>query len=219
MAVILAVTTAKTGGDGWESNPPRTPQQRPADGFEDRGEHQLPYIPDDRARLATGLDGYTLGDWGLAFTATAGAAAALTGLLFVALSINLRQIIANPGLVGRAVEVLIVLSAALILSVLLLMPGQPSGAAALETGITAVAVSAVSARIQIRTDRRALGISGLGFAARVIGAHTGPFLLMVGAISLLAQNGGGLYWVVPALIAMIVVSIIGAWIMLVEIVR
>src|SRR5712692_3844332 len=25
------------GGDGWESNPPRTPQQRPANSFEDRG--------------------------------------------------------------------------------------------------------------------------------------------------------------------------------------
>src|SRR6266849_2401257 len=34
---MLAVITAKTGGDGWESNPPRTPQQRPANGFEDRG--------------------------------------------------------------------------------------------------------------------------------------------------------------------------------------
>src|SRR5438270_10624931 len=45
VAVVLAVTTADLGGDGWESNPPRTPQQRPADGFEDRGEHQLPYIP------------------------------------------------------------------------------------------------------------------------------------------------------------------------------
>src|SRR5712664_1553486 len=37
LAVILAVIEAKTGGDGWESNPPRTPQQRPANGFEDRG--------------------------------------------------------------------------------------------------------------------------------------------------------------------------------------
>jgi hypothetical protein len=150
---------------------------------------------------------------------TASAAAALTGLLFVALSINLRQIIANPGLIARAVEVLIVLSAALILSTLLLMPGQPTGAAAIEIIITAVAVSAVTARIQISTDRRALGISRLAFATRIIGAHTGSFLLVVGAISLLAQTGGGLYWVVPALLAMIVVSIIGAWIMLVEIVR
>ena len=45
MAVILAVISQEVGGDGWESNPPGTPQQRPADGFEDRGEHQLPYIP------------------------------------------------------------------------------------------------------------------------------------------------------------------------------
>jgi hypothetical protein len=37
VAVILAVTTAESGGDGWESSPPRTPQQRPANGFEDRG--------------------------------------------------------------------------------------------------------------------------------------------------------------------------------------
>jgi hypothetical protein len=80
-AVSLAVITAKFGGDGWESNPPRTPQQRPADGFEDRGEHQLPYIPDDRARLTAGLDGYSLGNWSLAFSETASAAAALTDRL------------------------------------------------------------------------------------------------------------------------------------------
>ena len=42
---MLAVVAMKSGGDGWESNPPRTPQQRPADGFEDRGRHQPPNIP------------------------------------------------------------------------------------------------------------------------------------------------------------------------------
>src|SRR2546430_11504462 len=52
MAAILAVISQEVGVDGWESNPPRTPQQRPADGFEDRGEHQLPYIPSAGARLA-----------------------------------------------------------------------------------------------------------------------------------------------------------------------
>src|SRR5579864_1393497 len=45
VAVNLAVITAEIGGDGWESNPPRTRQQRPANGFEDRGGHQPPYIP------------------------------------------------------------------------------------------------------------------------------------------------------------------------------
>src|SRR5579864_8434370 len=37
VAVFFAVIRHRFGGDGWESNPPRTPQQRPADGFEDRG--------------------------------------------------------------------------------------------------------------------------------------------------------------------------------------
>ena len=165
------------------------------------------------------MDGYSPGEWGLAFTATAGAAAALTGLLFVALSINLKQIVANPGLVARAIEVLIVLTAALLLSTLLLMPGQPSGAAAIEIIAVAIAVSAVTGRIHIRTDRKALGVSGFAFAMRVVGAHTGPLFLLVGGVSLLAGSGGGLYWVVPALLAMIVVSIIGAWVMLVEILR
>jgi hypothetical protein len=44
-------------------------------------------------------------------------------------------------------------------------------------------------------------------------------LLAVGAVSLLVHSGGGLYWVVPALLAMIAVSIIGAWVMLIEILR
>jgi len=165
------------------------------------------------------LDGYSLGAWGLAFTATAGASAALTGLLFVALSINLQQIIASPGLVARAIEVLVVLTAALVLSTMLLMPGQPNGAAGAEIIAIAIAVSAVAAWIQIRTDRKALGISGFAFAMRVVGAHTGPVFLAIGGVSFLAQNGGGLYWVVPALLAMIVDSIIGAWVMLVAILR
>ena len=37
VAVNLPVNAGKFGGDGWESNPPRTPQQRPANSFEDRG--------------------------------------------------------------------------------------------------------------------------------------------------------------------------------------
>ncbi len=49
VAVNLAVIDAEFGGDGWESNPPRTPQQRPANGFEDRGKHQPPNIP--RAKM------------------------------------------------------------------------------------------------------------------------------------------------------------------------
>ena len=43
------------------------------------------------------------------FTAQAGAFAALTGLVFVALSNNLKKILESPGLPGRAGEAVILL--------------------------------------------------------------------------------------------------------------
>jgi hypothetical protein len=46
VAVILAVMAPGFGGDGWESNPPETPQQRLSDSFEDCGGHQSPDIPE-----------------------------------------------------------------------------------------------------------------------------------------------------------------------------
>jgi hypothetical protein len=57
------------------------------------------------------------------------------------------------------------------------------------------------------------------FAMRVAAAQASPLVMIVGGVSLLVENGGGLYWVVPAMIVAIVAAIIGAWVMLVEIVR
>ncbi len=54
---------------------------------------------------------------------------------------------------------------------------------------------------------------------RVVGGQLGPIFLIVGGVSLLAQRGGGLYWVVPALVAAMVTAIIGAWVVLVEAAR
>lgn len=165
------------------------------------------------------MDAYSTANWGLAFSATAGASAALTGLLFVALSINLKQVVASPGLVGRAVEALALLSSALLISILMLMPSQPVQAAAIETLSLAVVVAVLLISIHRRTDRRALGLSRRTFAIRIAGAQSGPVFLVIGAVSLLAQNGGGLYWVVPALLATMIDAIIGAWVMLVEVAR
>jgi len=41
----------------------------------------------------------------------------------------------------------------------------------------------------------------------------------VAGASLLAQAGGGLYWLVPAVILAIVAALIDAWVLLIEIVR
>lgn len=47
----------------------------------------------------------------------------------------------------------------------------------------------------------------------------GSIFLLVGGASLLAQNGGVLYWVVPALLIAMVAAIISAWVVLVEAAR
>ena len=157
--------------------------------------------------------------WAAAFAAIAGSAAALTGLLFVALSINLERVLKVPGLTGRAVEALMLLGGALVLSVLLLMPGQGAASAGIETFAVAVATLVWLLLIHVRVPRKALGLTGANFAFRVMGDDLGPILLLIGGISLWTQFGGGLYWVVPGLIAAMVSAIIGAWVMLVEILR
>ena len=67
---------------------------------------------------------YQPADWHDLFVASAGAAAALTGLIFVAVSINLAQILADRKLPTRAAETLSILVGLVLLSVFMLVPGQ-----------------------------------------------------------------------------------------------
>jgi hypothetical protein len=43
--------------------------------------------------------------------------------------------------------------------------------------------------------------------------------LILAAVTLLAQAGGGLYWLVPSVLAAITFGLINAWVLLVEILR
>ena len=68
------------------------------------------------------MHGYSIDGWDSFFVAGTGAAAALTGLVFVALSINLTQILSAPGLPGRAGETIAMLTEAVVISLLGLVP-------------------------------------------------------------------------------------------------
>jgi modulator of FtsH protease len=64
------------------------------------------------------------GQWQDFAVGVAGAAAALAGLLVVAISINVREILASRYLPPRAGGALVMLTTPLVLGLLLLIPGQ-----------------------------------------------------------------------------------------------
>lgn len=99
------------------------------------------------------VDPYQPELWHDFFLATAGAAAALTGLLFVALSLHLRYIATEPMYRDMARGSLIGLVLALVLSLLVLVR-QPDPWLAFETGFVALAYLAGFGGYQLLTMRR-----------------------------------------------------------------
>ena len=109
----------------WASPRPGSPSQRPAPLWPSAtgcGEPRIGVeVPDSSVAPYNDLA------WHDFFIGTIGTvAAALTGLLFVAISINLEQILKYPQLPGRAAGTLGILVSALVVSGFALAPGQGS---------------------------------------------------------------------------------------------
>lgn len=154
-------------------------------------------------------------DFGVAVT---GAAAALAGLVFVAISINLRSILSEPGVSGRAAEGVMTLVVALIGAALLLVPEQGTLLLGLEWIGLAVVFGAVLARAYIRARPVYAGRREI-LAGRIATHGTAVLALLVAGIATAGALSGGLYWFVPASLWTIVVGITDAWVLLVEILR
>ncbi|MGY1603299.1 hypothetical protein [Geodermatophilus sp. SYSU D00815] len=149
--------------------------------------------------------------------AVAGACAALTGLLFVAVSLNLARILEFRTLPGRAARTLGLLVALLVAGVLLLVPGQPDGALAAELGGLGLFLAA-SAGTSVRHVRH-----GESPHSRVVPAAAvllvPALALLVCGVSLAAGAGGGLYWLAAAVVTGMAGATVNAWVLLVEINR
>jgi hypothetical protein len=71
-----------------------------------------------------GLTAYDPSAWSDLFVATAGASAALAGLVFVAVSINIERILQFAGLPQRALQTVLLLLSVVLVSIIGLIPGQ-----------------------------------------------------------------------------------------------
>ncbi len=155
--------------------------------------------------------------WHDFFVGTIGASAAFTGLLFVAVSINLQQILKFPYLPGRAAGTLGVLLSALLISGFALAPAQGNRVLGVEIAATGVVVAAQAVRITPR--KPAAGEQESPRFRHLIVLLLPSLAAVAGGLSLLAGGGGGLYWVLAAVLLAFVAASINGWVLLVEILR
>ncbi len=160
-----------------------------------------------------------MSEWDNFFIAEVGASAALLGLLFVSISINLTRILSLPTLPGRAFGALMILLVVLIVSSLLLTPGQPTALIGAEILVIGAIGWAVIARIDLGVlgsarpeyKRRAWGLIVLNQAALILYVASGIVILSAGKV--------GLYLLVPAIIASFIKAALDAWVLMIEINR
>lgn len=161
---------------------------------------------------------YDPSEWSDLFVATAGATAALAGLLFVAVSINLDRILSETGLPDRALETVMMLLGALVVSIIGLIPGQSDGAVGFEIFLAGMLLAWLVVRLRLVYNPdapvpRAWLVSRWGIRL----FSTVP--LIFGGAGLMTGDGGGLYWVVAGIVFAIVGAVSNAWVLLVEIRR
>jgi len=163
------------------------------------------------------MDAPITAGWENFFVAEAGASAALTGLIFVAVSINLSRILSLPQLPGRAAQALLVLLPVLIISTFGLVPGQSASLLGTEilvvSGVAILGMSWRQLRDRVHVQRR-LWVVSLLLTSQV------PLLpFAVSGVLLIFGDPHALYWLVPGTVLSFSAGVLSAWVLLVEILR
>jgi hypothetical protein len=159
-------------------------------------------------------------DW-VAFATVAGAAAAsLTGLLFVAVSIRIDVIGPSPELRNRAAQTLLLFGTVVVISIVLAIPGQaygPLGAELIALGVMAGA-GMLTLDHRARSGADAPGPHAIGHVLDVIAPNAVTSVLVLFSGSLIAAGvHAGLYVLVLPIIAALVGGVASAWLLLTRI--
>ena len=157
--------------------------------------------------------------WENFFIAEVGASAALAGLVFVGISINLTRIMAITGLPERALEALIVLAAVLIMASLLLVPGQPPALIGVEVLVFGLIDWLLVITILVNYLGELESQYWRQFALRVILSQIATLPFVIAGAVLLIWGNVGPYWLVPAVIFSFILALHDAWVLLIEINR
>jgi hypothetical protein len=164
------------------------------------------------------VDIYRPDQWHDFFVMVGGGAAALTGLVFVALSLNLAVIAQDATHRYRAIGTLTGFTAAFIICALVLMGNQNH----LVVGVEWLAVSTIAAAIYVYGYIQTLktGRSSAGLRLNRLVGYTACYIAeIVGAIMLILGYIAGSYVAAIAMTILLAFLISGAWLLIVGVYR
>ena len=163
-----------------------------------------------------------IAQWYGFFAAEVGATAALAGLLFVALSVNISRILQFSWLPSRAALTLVVLMAAFLESSLALFPPGWARIEVFASLAVAVFVYAFAWRLylgqEIPPEWKAAPDYRRSLLVNISSAQLATLPPIVGAIVLLS-GGNGYPWIAVGVLFSLIYGVLNSWVLLVEILR
>jgi hypothetical protein len=147
------------------------------------------------------------------FVAQVGASAALTGLIFVAVSINLEKILKFAHLPTRALEALATLVCVLLVCTCALVP-QPYRVLGVEVAVIGLLLWVVQTRALASTRR-----SGYESPVRILFNQLPQVPFVVAGVLMTLGLPSGVYWILPGTLLAVISGTYSAWVLLVEIQR
>lgn len=151
-------------------------------------------------------------DWQGFAEMTGSASGALTGLLFVAVSLNASKIAGHQGLRASAAQTLLLFLTPLVMAAILLAPDQPVrllGAELIATGL-------IASVVLLSTGRLKRGLADDDLRLISIFNRRGPnvvvmLLFVASGIVLACGVDGGLYLLLPASLVAFISGVLNAW--------
>ncbi|HTB31065.1 MAG TPA: hypothetical protein VK808_03515 [Bacteroidia bacterium] len=158
-------------------------------------------------------------EWTDFFIAMGGAAATLTGLIFVGISINLNRIISLPKLPSRASQALILLVTVLVICALCLVPNQTACIIGCEFLFIGIFIWVISFKLDLKIWHQTDKQYKYKFLLNALLTQLSVLPYILSGIVLLCCGYVGLYWLIPGIIFSFIKAVLDGWVLLVEINR
>jgi hypothetical protein len=160
-----------------------------------------------------------MNEWNDFWMAIASSAATLTGLIFVGVSISLKEVLSNPQLPSRALQSILLLMTVLVVSALNLIPKQPSILIGLEVLITGLIVCGITLRSDLKVLPKIEAKNRRYIRQNIILTQFAVVPYIVSGIIILCEGSIGIYLLIPGILFCFIKAVLDAWVLLVEIYR